>query len=78
MKREDKYHVTESISGYWYYHLSKKGINGQALCGAHTMNCSVPFSAWGYRGHLREQYCNKCLEIAKATLLNEQAEKPNN
>ena len=61
---KQKYAVSESISGYWYYHLSPKGNSSKALCGAPTMCCSLPFDAWGFRGHLGEQYCKKCLEIA--------------
>ena len=64
MKIEDKYNVSESITGYWYYHLSSKSNSSKALCGTPTMCCSMPFSAWGYRGHLREQYCDECLKIA--------------
>lgn len=56
--------VSEGISGTWFYHLSEDEHSIRGLCGAKTMRTEVPLSAWGYRGHLNERWCEKCKEIA--------------
>lgn len=56
-------HITEGVSGRWFYHLSEKGTNAKALCGARTMATSIPLSAWGHVGHLNERWCVTCAEI---------------
>lgn len=53
-------HITESIGGNWFYHVSPQGINGKAVCGARTMHTSVPLNAWGIKTHLNERYCSEC------------------
>lgn len=57
-------HVTEGISGTWFYHLSEDGKTFRALCGAKTMHTNVPLSAWGTRSHLNERWCETCKAIA--------------
>jgi len=69
MKIEDKYQVTEGISGYWHYHLSPKSNLSRVLCGARTMHCYLPFDRWGFVGHLNEKYCDECLKIAESKLI---------
>jgi len=56
--------VTEGIIGTWFYHLSEDEKPTRSLCGVQTMHTEVPLSAWGYRGHLNERWCEKCKEIA--------------
>lgn len=53
-------HITEGISGAWFYHLSKADNKAMALCGARTMITAIPLTAWGARGHLKEGYCATC------------------
>lgn len=53
-------HITEGIGGVWFYHLSAASTNATALCGAKTMNTSIPLKSWGVRGHLNEGWCTKC------------------
>ncbi|HUV84943.1 MAG TPA: hypothetical protein VMV86_04490 [Methanosarcinales archaeon] len=62
---DPKYIVTEGIAGHWYYHLSYKNDFTKSLCGAQTMPCYFPFSAWGEKGHLNEKYCVECIKIMK-------------
>lgn len=64
----DGLHVTEGVSGTWFYHLSMAGTNSKGLCGARTMNTGVPLSAWGSRGHLKERYCAECEASGKDVL----------
>jgi hypothetical protein len=56
-------HVTEGIGGVWHYHLSEAGTNATSLCGAKTMNTSIPLASWGARGHLKEGWCVKCATL---------------
>jgi hypothetical protein len=53
-------HITEGIGGVWFYHLSLASTNATALCGAKTMNTTIPIASWGVRGHLNEGWCAKC------------------
>lgn len=53
-------HVTEGVSGTYFYHLSAGGTNARALCGAQTMRTKIPLSSWGNKGHLNERYCAVC------------------
>ena len=53
-------HITEAISGVWFYHLSDVGTNAKSLCGARTMYTSMQLSQWGKSGHLGERYCKVC------------------
>lgn len=57
---DNQLHVTEGIGGVWFYHLSLASTNATALCGARTMNTSIPLASWGVRGHLNEGWCAKC------------------
>jgi hypothetical protein len=57
---ENALHITEGIGGVWFYHLSLASTNATALCGAKTMNTSIPLKSWGVRGHLNEGWCAKC------------------
>lgn len=68
IKSVDGLHVTEGVSGVWYYHLSQAGTNATALCGAKTMSTGVPMSAWGARGHLSEKWCVTCASQASRAL----------
>lgn len=52
--------VTEGISGYYHYHLSKEHETTRSLCGVKVMPTCVPLTAWGFVGHLREHWCEKC------------------
>lgn len=57
--------VVESITGQWFYHLSPNR-RGPALCGyANTMVTHCTLDSWGFRGHLREKYCEKCEKLAR-------------
>lgn len=56
-------HITEGISGTWYYHLSEAGTDARGLCGARTMHTAIPLSRWGVKGHLKERYCEECQGI---------------
>lgn len=68
VKTVDGMHVTEGISGVWFYHISVEGTNATALCGAKTMLTHIPMSAWGVRGHLNEGWCKACAEAAASQL----------
>jgi len=57
---ENGLHITEGIGGVWFYHLSLTSTNATALCGAKTMNTSIPLASWAVRGHLNEGWCAKC------------------
>jgi hypothetical protein len=61
-------HITEGVSGTWFYHLSPMTTNATALCGARTMNTSMPLQSWGVRGHLNERWCADCAQKGAATL----------
>ena len=61
-------HITEGVSGTWFYHLSEAGVNGRSLCGAMTMNTSIPLASWGAKGHLEERYCAKCERAGESAL----------
>src|SRR3990167_551705 len=56
------YVVTEGVESTWHYHLSepRDGRETWALCGARVMNTTIPISAWGTVGHLRERWCSFC------------------
>jgi len=53
-------HITEGVSGVYFYHLSEVGTNALSLCGARTMNTQIPVASWDVRGHLNEKWCVKC------------------
>ena len=61
--------IVEGIAGYFYYHLSESGNNGQpALCGNTEVMCTeLSIRTWGMRTHLKETYCKKCEEIYKSS-----------
>jgi hypothetical protein len=61
-------HVTEGVSGTWFYHLSHTVTNATALCGARTMNTGIPMKSWGVRGHLNERWCATCAEMGATAL----------
>jgi len=63
-----QYHITEGVSGTWFYHLSDVSTNASGLCGAKTMNTAIPLKSWGVRGHLNERWCATCAEIGNAAL----------
>lgn len=65
---ENALHITEGIGGVWFYHLSVASTNATALCGAKTMNTSIPMASWGVRGHLNEGWCAKCAVQGADTL----------
>lgn len=62
-------HVTEGVSGTWFYHLSAAGTNAKGLCGERTMHTAIPLSSWGMKGHLNERYCAECQLLGKGELL---------
>jgi hypothetical protein len=62
------YHITEGVSGTWYYHLSHPTTNATAICGAKTMNTAIPLKSWGVRGHLNERWCAACAQKGAAAL----------
>jgi len=66
--------IVEGVEGYYFYHLSETGKNGQpALCGKkEVMHTSIPLKTWGYKGHLNERYCKKCEELIKPLTPKEQ------
>ena len=65
--------VVESTTGYYHYHLREEG-QPESLCGRRDMMLTaVPLSAWGYRGHLREQYCAACEAEHNKRTANEDA-----
>jgi len=57
--------VVEGVMGYYFYHLSETGKNGQiTLCGTkQVMQTGIPVSAWGAKSHLNEKWCEKCWKI---------------
>lgn len=61
---EDELYITETVSGVYFYHLTRERKNGQhtALCGESFtgMETRATLSSWGYRGHLGEHYCKGC------------------
>lgn len=57
---DNRLHITEGIGGAWFHHLSETNTNATALCGARTMNTSIPLARWGLRGHLNEGWCAEC------------------
>jgi len=61
-------HVTEGVSGTWFYHLSEVGTNARGLCGAQTMYTAIPLSSWGAKSHLNERYCADCQRLGEAGL----------
>lgn len=62
-------HVTEGVSGTWYYHLSAAGTNARGLCGAQTMHTAIPMACWGAKGHLNERYCGECQRLGEHALI---------
>ena len=64
-----KHKIVEGVEGYYYFHLSETGKNGQpALCGnKNVMSTGLPLNTWGFKGHLNERYCEKCEKINKET-----------
>ena len=56
--------ITESVLGTWFYHLSDSKNFTRSFCGAHVMKTSMTHKQWGFKGHLKERYCDKCVEIA--------------
>jgi hypothetical protein len=61
--------ITEGIAGVWHYHISKKENPIVALCGAKVMHTYLSFDAWGVKGHLNEQYCERCMALAKQQIV---------
>ncbi|MDR9836961.1 MULTISPECIES: hypothetical protein [Herbaspirillum] len=62
-------HITEGVSGTWFYHLSAAGTNARGLCGAQTMYTAIPLASWGAKGHLNERYCADCQRLGESELL---------
>jgi hypothetical protein len=63
-----KYEIVESIFGNFLYHIA---LDGEPLCGKariETMPTSIPLSAWGVRGHLKERYCKECERIYRSRM----------
>lgn len=62
--------ITEVSTGYWQYHLSRRGNIMRGLCGAATLPTAMPLSAWGAPGDpglpkdKGPRYCEKCANIA--------------
>ena len=63
--------IHEGVVGYYFYHIA---IDDKPLCGVakfvdyrnqHTMQTTIPLSAWGTITHLQERYCKRCEEKAK-------------
>ena len=56
--------VTEGVSGLWHYHLSEAHRTSQSLCGAPTMETSIPLQGWkvpfGEHFSKRPTWCEKC------------------
>ncbi|MYM92540.1 hypothetical protein [Duganella vulcania] len=61
-------HVTEGVSGTWFYHLSAAGTDVHGLCGAQTMHTAIPLARWGAKGHLNERYCSQCQGLGEVQL----------
>lgn len=59
----ERFKVVEHISGVWSYHLAEID-KYTSLCGKQVMDCNLPFKSWGVKTHLKESYCQICLEIA--------------
>jgi hypothetical protein len=53
------YRISEGVGGHHHYHLQQIGKAG-AICGARTMQTSIPLSAWGVVSHLNERWCEEC------------------
>lgn len=62
---KDKFMIVEGVHGYYHYHIAFKEIFTTPLCDEKqlTMQTSIPMSAWGKVGHLRERYCAKCKNL---------------
>lgn len=60
--------ISEGSTGFWHYHLSRRGNPIRGLCGAATLPTAMPVSAWGSPGEAglpkRPNYCEKCARIA--------------
>lgn len=58
--------ITESVSGYWHYHISLKSDRTVSFCGKQTMNTSIPLERWGVRfgEHFPKHptWCQSCEE----------------
>jgi hypothetical protein len=63
-----EYRVTESLNGFWSYHLSSTTTNTTAICGARTMSTSIAMKSWGVSGRRRERWCAICAEAGAAAL----------
>ena len=60
----DKIVITEGIHGLYHYHLSTHDKCSKSLCGKDTMQTSLSLAAWGYKGHLKERYCDECIRLS--------------
>jgi hypothetical protein len=61
-------HITESVSGVYFYHLAEVSTNAVGLCGARTMNTQIPMASWGARDHLSEKWCSRCASMGADAL----------
>jgi hypothetical protein len=64
-KAQDKYIIVEEAPGYYHYHIGLESSFTKSLCGKDItmMPTMIPLDTWGYRGELRERYCDKCKEL---------------
>lgn len=51
--------LLEGISGYWHYHISRRGL---AICGERrVMTTHAPRRTWGFKPtHMPTSYCGEC------------------
>jgi hypothetical protein len=66
--------VTEGIGGTWHYHLSYDNKTSRSLCGEQVMPTNCSLNDWGYIGHLKEKYCEKCKDINNVRNMDEARE----
>jgi len=66
--KDENLHVTEGVSGTWFYHLSDGRTNALSLCGTKTMYTAIPLSSWGVKGSLNERYCSECQRMGEDEL----------
>lgn len=59
--------ITEGISGYWHYHLSRDSEPFTAICGAKVMGTEMPLTSWkvpfGEHFPKRPTFCKTCDEL---------------
>ena len=60
-------YIVEGIAGMWSYHISTD-VPYRALCGAQTMNTSIPIERWesvfGEHFPKRPTWCSECASKA--------------